>query len=355
MKKSFRIHDITKLLSNFKIQVILIVIAISFLIALPFMNISSYWMNNFVKVGVYVILGLALNILVGYTGLVSLGQAGFVAIGAYTTTVLVKDFQLNFFVAALIGAVISALFGLLLGLPTLRVRGTYLSIITLGFGEIIRTLIIVWEPVTNGPMGIRNIPSPVLFGQELSFNNGGLYYLVLILLALTVIFCYFLYNSKTGRAFRAIKADEYASIMMGINTTYYKTLAFVLAAVISGLAGSLFAIQLGYIDQNTFTFDMSTLILSIVILGGMGTIRGMFIGAILLVILPEVSRSLMQYRFVLYGANLVLMMRFLPQGILGWKPKSPYRISQQAQNLFTKGHGKLTGFKKSDQSTVINQ
>jgi len=349
MKKLFSKFDFPKLPKNDKLKIVFLILALTFLIALPFFGFSNYWMNNLVKVGVYIVLALALNILVGYTGLVSLGQAGFVAIGAYTMTVLVKDYQVNFFVSVLIGGLIAAIFGVLLGLPSLRVRGTYLTLITLGFGEIIRTIIIVWEPVTSGPMGIRNIPTPSLFGLELSLSNGGLYYLVLALLILVVLFSHFLFRSKTGRAFRAIKVDEPASIMMGINTTYYKTLAFVLAAVISGLAGSIYAIQLGYIDQNTFTFDMSTLILSIVILGGMGTIRGMFIGAIILVLLPEVSRALMAYRFVLYGVILVIMMRFRPQGILGWKPKKPYHVTKNARMLFEQGHGELVKLNISNQ------
>lgn len=137
-----------------------------------------------------------------------------------------------------------------------------------------------------------------------------------------------LVKSKTGRALQAIKGDELASIMMGINTTYYKILAFVISACICAAAGALYATLIGYIDPNTFNFDVSTLILSIVILGGMGTIRGMFLGAVILIAFPEASRFLMAYRFVLYGVILVLMMRFRSQGILGWKSQLPYRLSK---------------------------
>ena len=239
----------------------------------------------------------------------------------YTTTVLTKTYGWNFFASLLLCVVVSAIVGILIGMPSLRLTGTYLSIITLGFGEIIRTIIIIWEPVTNGPLGIRGIPRPELFGISFSMANGGLYYLSLILMLLVMIFSRLLCDSKTGRAFRAIKGDETAAVMMGINVTYYKVMAFVLAAVISALAGSLYANQLGYIDQNTFTFDMSTMILSVVILGGMGTIRGMVVGSVILVLLPELSRSLTDYRFVIYGLILILMMRFRPQGILGWKSR----------------------------------
>lgn len=314
-----------------KYRKLLIVAAVLILYLVPFMKLNSYIINVLNKVIIYIIMALGLNILVGYTGLVSLGQAGFVAIGAYTSTILMVKLGLNFFLATVIALLVAACFGILLGLPSLRLRGPYLTIVTLGFGEIIRTIIIVWDSVTNGPLGIRNIPLPVIFGYKLTMANGGLYTLSLTSMVLVIIFSVKLYKSKTGRAMRAIKVDERASVMMGINTIYFKVLAFVLAAMICALAGSIYATQLGYIDQNTFTFDMSTMILSIVILGGMGTIRGMIVGSAILVILPELSRSLMDYRFVLYGIVLVFMMRFRPQGLLGWRDRRPYPLSEKVK------------------------
>lgn len=307
--------------------------ALLVLAIVPFLGFDSYLMNMVVKVAIYVTLALGLNILVGYTGLVSLGQAGFVAVGAYSTTILTKMYGWNYFLALPVCILLAALVGVVIGLPSLRLTGTYLSIITLGFGEIIRTIIIVWEPLTRGPLGIRGIPKPSLFGLQITMANAGIYFLAILLMLIVVLFTHLLVRSKTGRALRAIKGDETAAVMMGIDVTYYKVLAFVLAAVISALAGSLYSTQLGYIDQNTFTFDMSTMILSIVILGGMGTIRGMFIGAAILVLLPEVSRSLMDYRFVIYGLILILMMRFRPQGLLGWKSSRPYPISQNVRSI----------------------
>ena len=312
-----------------KFKIYLFIIAVIVLIAIPFLHLNNYIINIIIKIINYIIMALGLNILVGMTGLVSLGQAGFVAIGAYTTSILMIKFNVNFFLATIVAIIISSIAGFVMGLPTLRLKGTYLSIITLGFGEIIRTIIIVWEKVTNGPLGIRNIPLPSIFGFKLSMSNGGLYILTVITMVLVILFIYRLQNSKTGRAFRAIKQDETASIMMGLNTTYYKVLAFLLSAVICAIAGSIYATQLGYIDQNTFTFDMSTMILSIVILGGMGTIRGMIIGSVILVVFPELSRSLMDYRFVLYGIILVIMMRFRPQGLLGWRDVNDYKLSKK--------------------------
>ncbi len=302
------------------------------LTVLPFAAGSQYIVTTAVKIGIYIMLALGLNILVGYTGLVSLGHAGFVAIGAYTASLLAVKLGLGFFAAVILGMLAAGLSGLLVGLPTLRLSGTYLSIVTLGFGEIVKTVAMNWDPVTNGTLGVKNIPSPSVFGYKLTIANNGLYYLMLAMLLLTALFCYAVCKSRTGRAFLAIKTDEMAGIMMGINVTYYKVLAFVLSAVISAAAGALYAVMIGYIDPNTFTFDVSTLILSIVILGGMGTIRGMFLGAAILISFPEVSRSLMDYRFVVYGLILVIMMRFRPQGLLGWKSQMPYKISEQVKS-----------------------
>ena len=301
------------------------------LIALPFVVKNQYFLTVVAKIGCYAILGLGLNILTGYTGLVSLGHAGFVAIGAYTASLLAVTLGWSFFPAMLAGMLVAAVIGVLVGLPTLRVTGTYLSIITLGFGEIVKMVLMNWQDVTNGTLGVKNIPKPQIFGIKLTVANNGMYFLILILIVLISLFCKSLIQSKTGRALRAIKTDEMASTMMGINITKYKILAFVVSAMICALGGALYSSLIGYIDPNTFNFDVSTLILSIVILGGMGTLRGMYVGAIVLVAFPEVSRSLMKYRFVLYGVILVLMMRFRPEGLLGWKSSLPYKLSKKVQ------------------------
>ncbi len=338
MKKGENIIKKIELFIN-KYKTVLLVFSLALLLLVPVFDFNLYIMNIIIKIIIYIVLALGLNILVGYTGLVSLGQAGFVAIGAYTTAIVTTRFGFNFFTSIILAVILSICVGVIVALPTLRLTGTYLAIITLGFGEIVRTIIIVWEPVTNGPLGIRNIPKPSIFGLQLTLNNGGLYYLSLLLLFLVLIVNIRFYNSKTGRALRSIKRDETASIMMGISTTYYKVLAFVLSAIISAISGAVYSTQLGYIDQNTFTFDMSTMILSIVILGGMGTIRGMVLGSVILVILPEMSRSLMDYRFVMYGLILVLMMRFRPQGILGWRSRKPFKLSKKVIDTLDKGKG----------------
>jgi ABC-type branched-chain amino acid transport system, permease component len=296
------------------------------LVLLPFSGISDYVLRVVIMIGIYTILALGLNLLTGYTGQVSLGNAGFYAIGAYVAALLTTTFQMNFFLAMLIAAATAALFGLLIGLPTLRLTGTYLSIVTLGFGEIVRLVALNWESVTNGALGIKNIPRPNLFGIDLNLENKGLYFLMLVLVILVSLFCYLIINSKIGRAFISIKEDELAADLMGIKTTRYKLLAFVLSAFISGIAGSFYAHMIRFIEPNSFTFDTSIMIISIVILGGMGTMRGMYLGAGVLVAFPEILRPLQAYRFVVYGLILVLMMRFRPQGALGWKSKRPYKF-----------------------------
>lgn len=316
----------------YKYRLVALIIFTAALVLLPKLITSQYFITITIKISVYICLAMGLNILTGYTGLVSLGHAGFVAIGAYTSSLLMVKSNMNFFPAAVIGCFLAGLIGILLGLPTLRVSGTYLSIITLGFGEIIKMISMNWNVVTNGTLGVKNIPKPSLFGLKLTVSNHGMYYIAILLVIFVTIFCSLLIRSHTGRALQAIRADELAATMMGINVTRYKILAFSISAAICALGGSLYSSLIGYIDPNTFNFDVSILILSIVILGGLGTLRGMFVGSVILIAFPEVSRFLMAYRFVLYGIILVLMMRFKPQGIMGWKSTLPYKLSKNVKN-----------------------
>jgi branched-chain amino acid transport system permease protein len=298
------------------------------LLAVPFIGLNTYLLRILIMVGIYSMLAISLNLLTGYTGLVSLGHAGFFAIGAYVSTLLMLDFGINFVPAYLAGALVSALIGFLMGLPTMRLSGSYLTIVTLSFGEIVKMVLLNWTTVTNGPNGLKNIPAPTIFGVKLSLSNGGMYYLMLFLLVLVSALSIVLINSRTGRAFIAIKDDELAATMMGIKTSRFKIISFMFSAAIAGLAGGFYASLITYIDPNTFTFDVSTLIISIVILGGMGTMRGMYLGAAVLIAFPEVARGLMEWRYVFYGLVLVVMMRFRPQGLLGWKSQLPYKLPE---------------------------
>lgn len=301
------------------------------LLGLPYLGLSQYVMRIIIMIGIYTMLALGLNILTGYTGLVSLGHSGFFAIGAYVTAILMLKLQFNFITSVLAAILITGICGFLLGLPTLRLTGTYLSIVTLGFAEIVKMIIMNWEPVTNGTLGLRNIPRPTFLGFSLTLANNGMYYLMLLLLLIITAFCITIQKSKLGRALHAIKENELAASMMGIYTARYKILAFILSAVITGLAGGYYATLVSYIDHNSFTFDVSVLILSIVILGGMGTIRGMYFGAVILIVFPEIARPLMEWRFVVYGLVLIFMMRFRPQGILGWRSALPFQIPAEKE------------------------
>lgn len=309
---------------------------VALLLVFPLFGFSRYIMRIAIVICVYSLLTLALNLVAGYTGQLSLGNAGLYAIGAYTSTVLMIRLHLSFWLTLPLAALCAGLCGLLLGLPTFRLKGSYLTIVTLGFGEIVRMILQNWDAVTNGTLGIRNIPLPVFFGIKLTLANHGLYYLAVSLMLIAALFCRNVLSSKIGRAFVSIREDEIASQMMGVKVTNYKLLAFVLSAAISGIAGAFYAPMVGYIDPNSFTFEVSSQIISMAILGGLGTMRGMFFGSALLVIFPEVSRFMTDYRFVLYGLILVIMMRFRPQGILGWQTRLPYRFSRTAE-------GKLEG------------
>lgn len=302
-------------------------------IAFPFTPVADRSTQRIVvMILLYSMLGMGLNVLTGYTGLVSLGHAGFYGIGAYCCALLQVKLGWSFWPALLAGGCFTALIGFLLGLPTLRLSGTYLSIVTLGFCEIVQMVLKQWESVTNGNYGIRNIPKPVFFGFECKLQNGGFYFIILALMVLTALGCMAIKKSKSGRAFLAIKDDELAATMMGIKTARYKILSFVISAFITGVAGGFYSvINNGYIEPTNFVFNISVLIISVVVVGGLGTIRGMIFGAALLQLFPQVFRFLNEWRFVIYGLLLVVMMQFRPQGALGWQSTLPYRLSKRTR------------------------
>ena len=321
----------------YKYRYILLAAYVVLIIAVPFLPISRVRMRLFVMIALYAMLGMGLNILTGYTGLVSLGHAGFYGVGAYVCALLQTRLGLNFWVSILVAGLVAALIGFLLGLPSLRLSGSYLSIVTLGFCEIVQMILKQWESVTNGNYGVRNIPKPNFFSIELNLQNGGFLVLIMILVLLTGLGCLALKKSNTGRAFLAIRDDELAASMMGIKTSRYKILAFVISAFITGIAGGFYCELNGYIEPTNFIFNISILILSVVIVGGLGTIRGMVFGAALLQLFPEVFRFLNEWRFVVYGLLLVLMMRFRPQGALGWQSTQPYHLSKRAKQILGLG------------------
>ncbi|NUU02524.1 high-affinity branched-chain amino acid ABC transporter permease LivM [Herbaspirillum robiniae] len=287
---------------------------------------------------IYVVLGLGLNIVVGFAGLLDLGYVGFYAVGAYTYALLNQYFGLSFWECVPLAAAASALFGFLLGFPVLRLRGDYLAIVTLGFGEIIRLLLNNMTSLTGGPDGVSGIPKPTVFGVVMARNplteggttfhqllgleyQGGHMVIFLYFLALLmVLFTYFvtsrLLRMPMGRAWEALREDEIACRSLGINPTKVKLSAFTLGAAFAGLAGSFFAARQGLVTPESFTFIESALILAIVVLGGMGSQLGVILAAILLTVLPEVARSFAEYRMLIFGLVMVLMMMWRPQGLL---------------------------------------
>ena len=288
-----------------------------FALVFPFV-FSLYQTNIMINALIYVMLGLGINIVVGLAGLLDLGYVAFYAVGAYTYGLLHHHFGLNFWLVLPIGAGIGTLFGILLGYPVLRLRGDYLAIVTLGFGEIIRLILENWNEFSFGPSGIANIPRPSFFGIQLSLHNATtfIYFVMIGLVILTIFVVNRLQNSRIGRAWIALREDEIACQAMGIDRTKTKLTAFALGATWAGMAGVVFAAKTTFINPASFTIWESIIILCVVVLGGMGSIIGVIFGAMILILLPEYLRAFSEYRMLVFGAILVTMMVFRPGGII---------------------------------------
>jgi branched-chain amino acid transport system permease protein len=272
------------------------------------------------NVGIYILMGLGLNIVVGFAGLLDLGYVAFYAIGAYSIAVLTSPelgiAHLSFWAALPIALFMAVLAGVLLGLPVLRLRGDYLAIVTLGFGEIIRLLALSdWlRPFLGGTQGVQQIAQPQI-GNFVFNTQASLYYLILMFIAIAGFVAWRLKDSRVGRSWMALREDEDVARAMGINTVLTKLLAFGTGAFFSGLAGTLFAAKLGSAYPSSFNFFVSINVLSLIIVGGMGSIPGVFVGALVLIGAPEVLREFSDFRFMFYGAVLVTMMLFRPEGL----------------------------------------
>ena len=288
-----------------------------FIVAFPFI-FSMYQTNIMTTALIYVVVGLGLNIVVGLAGLLDLGYVAFYAVGAYSYALLNHHFGLGFWAALPIGATMAFLFGVMLGFPVLRLRGDYLAIVTLGFGEIIRLILENWNDFSFGPSGIANIPRPGFFGIDLSLSQSITYvYFVMIGMVLFTVFVVKrLQDSRLGRAWIALREDEVACQAMGIDKTRTKLSAFALGATWAGIGGVVFAAKTTFINPASFTIWESIIILCVVVLGGMGSILGVIFGALVLILLPEYLRAFSEYRMLLFGAVLVIMMVFRPGGII---------------------------------------
>ena len=283
------------------------------LLAVPFF-LGDYLLDVAILSGIYIILALGLNVVVGFTGLLNLGFVAFYAVGAYTYALLNVKLGFGFWEALPLSLALTTLSGFILAIPALRLRGDYLAIVTLGFGEIVRLILNNWDSLTGGPNGIPGIASPQTFALSLGTLNRY-YYVTLAAVLLTYVVVSRVRSSRIGRAWLAIREDEIGASSMGISTMRYKLYSFAFGSFWAGLAGILFAAKMRFVSPESFTFMESVLILCMVILGGLGSIGGVIMGSVVLVVLPEVLREVQSYRMIALGVGLILIMIFRPQGL----------------------------------------
>jgi branched-chain amino acid transport system permease protein len=361
---------LTKWFSPFALGFVIVYPAIA--LAITGTGGAVKWVDNFgIQILIYVMLGWGLNIVVGLAGLLDLGYVAFYAVGAYSYALLAKTFGIGFWVLLPLSGMLAAFWGILLGFPVLRLRGDYLAIVTLAFGEIIRLVLINWVPVTNGYAGISGVPRPTFFGIPFNANDDGfaavfglaftplyrtlfLYYVILALALLTAFVTLRLRRLPVGRAWEALREDEIACRALGINTTNTKLTAFAMGAMFAGFAGSFFAARQGFISPESFTFLESATIVAIVVLGGMGSQIGVAIAAIVMIGGTEIMRDLdflkrifgetfdpTQYRMLLFGFGMVLIMVWRPRGLIVTREPSVFLKERKAvpADLVKEAHG----------------
>lgn len=274
---------------------------------LPQFVANEYFMRIGVLSCLYALLSISLNLIAGVCGQVSMGHAAFFGIGSYASALVSMKLGMPWLVCVLIAFVISYLAGFIVGYPSLRLTGGYLAICTLGFGELIRIIMLNWVSLTRGPMGLVNIPRPIIFGIKIK-SSASYFYICLTILIISYIILNNIINSKFGRNIKAIKNDDTAAEAMGVNVHMHKVISFAIAAAFAGIAGSILAHYFIFIEPSAFVGDESTSILSMVVLGGMGSMPGAVISATVLTALPEILRGFSQYRLLIYGFLLIFMM-----------------------------------------------
>jgi branched-chain amino acid transport system permease protein len=329
----------------------------TFLVPVIFYD-QRYILDLAILVLTYVMLGWGLNVVVGLAGLLDLGYVAFYAVGAYSYALLATNFGWSFWICLPLAGILAALWGVMLGFPVLRLRGDYLAIVTLAFGEIIRLVIINWQSLTGGPNGVTGIPRPTLFGIPLTNTDDGLaallgiefsptqrivflFYLILAMALLTNWVTIRLRRLPIGRAWEALREDEVACRALGINTTTTKLTAFAIGAMFGGFAGAFFATRQGFISPESFTFQESALVLAIVVLGGMGSQLGVALAALTMIGGFELFRGLEIYRMLVFGWAMVLIMIWRPRGLIGHRAPTVYLTKAQAisSDLVKEGHG----------------
>lgn len=285
-------------------------------LTLPLFVTSSYHLRLANLIGIYLLLVLGLNFVLGYAGLLSFAQVGFFAIGAYTCAILSTDNGWPFWLALCAAATVAGLSALVIGVPTLKLRGHYFAFATFVFGEVMRLVAMNWAPVTHGASGLSGIPAPAIGGFQFD-GDASLYYVIVFFALLGIFVSIKVERSKIGRALFAIRESELAAESMGIRTYQTKQLAFTLSAVFAGVAGALYGPLNTVISPDVFSFDVSIIVLVSLLLGGSGIILGAIVGTVLIILLPEWLRFLNEYYMMIYGAGIVLLMVFLPQGLMG--------------------------------------
>ncbi len=291
---------------------------------------TEYLLHIAIISSFFIILAVSLNLIIGYCGQVSLGHAAFYGLGAYTSALVTIHWQFPFLLALLVAAIVAALFGLGLGIPTLRLKDDYLAIVTLGFGIIIDIVLLNLD-VTGGPDGLTRIPPPMFW--RVNFRHKGWYLLLVAFFVIfTLLLIYRLVNSRHGRALKAIRDHEITAKVMGINAAAYKISIFTLSAGLAGMAGSLYAHYITFINPESFGLHTSIMILTMVVLGGMGSILGSVVGACTLTLLPELLRRFADYQDLAYGALLIAMLIWRPQGLLGAGKLSQKFILSKGKN-----------------------
>jgi len=347
----------TKALSLAGRALVPVLLIFAFLVPVIFYN-ERYILDLGILVLTYVMLGWGLNIVVGLAGLLDLGYVAFYAVGAYSYALLATTFGLSFWVCLPLAGILAAFFGILLGFPVLRLRGDYLAIVTLAFGEIIRLVLLNWQSLTGGPNGVSGIPRPTMFGIPLTPGDDGLaallgiefspthrivflFYLIFALALITNWATIRLRRLPIGRAWEALREDEVACRALGINTTTTKLTAFAIGAMFGGFAGAFFATRQGFISPESFTFHESALVLAIVVLGGMGSQLGVALAAVALIGGFELFRGLEQFRMLVFGMAMVLLMIWRPRGLIGHRAPTVYLERNQAisSDLVKEGAG----------------
>ncbi len=295
----------------------------TFVLIFPLFDKNPYHIDVMVTAGIFMLLALGLNVIVGSAGILNLGYAAFYAVGAYAYALINLHFKIPFWPGLLVSGFITALFGMLLAFPALRLGGDYLAIVTLGFGEITRIALNNLDRITGGPNGLLGIDHPTVqlpfYKYDFGVQSEPYYFLVFSLVAIVAFFLKRLESSRLGRAWVAIREDELAASCMGVNLGWVKLSAFGIGGFIAGIAGCVFAAKQGTVSPDSFDFVVSVMILAMIVLGGLGNVWGAILGAFVLSLLPELLRGFDIYRMLLFGIAMILMMILRPQGILGRK------------------------------------